>query len=242
MFSATPWCRALVTTAPSPPSCLLYPRTRSLRKKRKQAFIWLSKCFNFKVTHIQILTPTMVSHRDIKKKLQLIQDNQNWTSLHWIPTILNTLSLCIKYSRPFHWTQAYNTPSFNGEKHNAKRFCSFMHQFERKHLFLRLVHTIHQVLTCFSVFHKWNWKLLPRLTKCIWIRDRICDTPGTNTYAQHSCAETCMIETTDSAAPHFIDVKNKRVCTQVHSYRQTRAYRHDILLTLERRKSPPSAH
>ncbi len=59
-----------------------------------------------------------------------------------------------------------------------------MHQFEIKHPFLRTVRPAHQVLTCFSVCHKWNWKLLQRLTKRIWIRDRKCDTPATHRHAQ----------------------------------------------------------
>lgn len=93
VFSATPWCWALVTAASSPPPCLLYPGTGSLRKDRKCLFdfhsVFILKWLIFNCSHPQwFLSET--------SKLQLIQDNQNWTSPRWIPTIPNTLRLCIK--------------------------------------------------------------------------------------------------------------------------------------------------
>lgn len=187
VFSATPWCRALVTTAPSPPPCFLYPWTGSLRKERQQVLIWLSKCFHFKVTDFQIITPTMASQRDIKKSFSSFRIIKTEPPFTHYPKHPETLHKVFQTFPQDEHKAAYNTSSFNRDKHNAKRFCSFMHQFSNwKHPFLRVVRTIHQVLTCFSVCHKWNWKLLPRLTKCIWIRDRMCDTPGTHTYTQHT--------------------------------------------------------
>lgn len=63
-----------------------------------------------------------------------------------------------------------------------------------------------------------------------------CVTHLEHTYTPntHSCAETCMIRNHRLRCTTFHRCgrkKPKRVCTQVHSYRQTRAYRHDIPLS-----------
>lgn len=125
------------------------------------------------------------------------------------------------------------------DKHNAKRCCSFMHQFKLKHLLhwaLRALLWIHSAdnlnLFFFLYYNKWNWKLLPCLAGYIWIRDTRCDTPARHTWNTetrpntHSCAETCTTKTTDFAALHSQEAETKSTkCMSPGALAYT--YRHD---------------
>lgn len=76
VLSAAPRCRAFVTAAPSPPSCVFYPGTGRLRDK--QMYMTFFKDCSFKVTTRE------------RSNIQPIQDIQNRTSLFQTPTIPST--------------------------------------------------------------------------------------------------------------------------------------------------------